>query len=144
MEINFVKLDPAAIVPHYAHSEDAGLDLFAIKQTNIPPRETKLIRTGIAIALPPYTEAQIRPRSGLAIEHSITVLNSPGTIDPGYTGEIGVILINHGKKAFSVVPGMKIAQMVIAPIIKAKLTPVKELSNTSRGNNGFGSTGTNN
>ena len=144
MKINFVKLDPAAIVPHYAHSEDAGLDLFAIEQTNIPPRETKLIRTGIAIALPPNTEAQIRPRSGLAREHSITVLNSPGTIDAGYTGEIGVILINHGKKLFPVVPGMKIAQMVIAPIIRAKLTPVKEFSNTSRGNKGFGSTGTNN
>lgn len=141
MEIKIVKLVEAAIVPHYAHPQDAGLDLFSIEGTNILPGETKLIKTGIAIALPPYTEAQIRPRSGLALKHSITVLNSPGTIDAGYRGEIGIILINHGKKIFQVSPGMKIAQMVIASIIQPKITVVTELNGTSRGNNGFGSTG---
>ena len=141
MNIEIVKLDPAAIVPHYAHQEDAGLDLFSIDNTEILPGEALLIKTGIAIALPPNTEAQIRPRSGLALKHSITVLNSPGTIDAGYRGEIGVILINHGKKTFQVRSGMKIAQMVIGFIIQAKLTVVKQLDDTSRDTSGFGSTG---
>lgn len=143
MEIKIVKLDPQATIPHYAHPEDAGLDLFAVEETTIPPGETKLIKTGIAIALPPDTEAQIRPRSGLALKHSITVLNSPGTIDAGYRGEIGIILINHGKKSFQTLSGMKIAQMVVAPIIRSKVTVVKQLDSTSRGEYGFGSTGKN-
>lgn len=142
MNIEIVKLDPAAIVPYYAHQGDAGLDLFSINNTEILPGDTKLIKTGIAIALPPNTEAQIRPRSGLALKHSITVLNSPGTIDAGYRGEIGVILINHGKSPFQVTSGMKIAQMVIASIIRANLTVVSQLNDTSRNSNGFGSTGT--
>ncbi len=141
MEIEIVKLNPAAIIPCYAHPGDAGLDLFSIEEASISPGETKLIKTGIAIALPANTEAQIRPRSGLALKHSVTVLNSPGTIDAGYRGEIGVILINHGKKVFQVIPGMKIAQMVIASIILPKVTVVRELNRTSRGNKGFGSTG---
>ncbi|MDJ0590539.1 MAG: dUTP diphosphatase [Pleurocapsa sp. MO_226.B13] len=141
MEIEIVKLNPAAIIPCYAHPGDAGLDLFSIEEASISPGETKLIETGIAIALPANTEAQIRPRSGLALKHSVTVLNSPGTIDAGYRGEIGVILINHGKKVFQVIPGMKIAQMVIASIILPKVTVVRELNRTSRGNKGFGSTG---
>lgn len=140
MKIEIIKLNPAAIIPHYAHLEDAGLDLYAIAQTEIAAGETKLINTGIAIAIPPHTEAQIRPRSGLALRHSITVLNSPGTIDAGYRGEIGVILINHGTKNFQVMPGMKIAQMVIAPIIQAKVIAVEQLNETTRGTDGFGST----
>ena len=143
MEIKIVKLDPQAIIPHYAHPGDAGLDLFAVEETTIQPGETKLIKTGIAIALPPNTEAQIRPRSGLALKHSITVLNSPGTIDAGYRGEIGIILINHGKKLFQTLPGMRIAQMVVAPIIQSKVTVVAQLDSTFRGEYGFGSTGTN-
>ena len=141
MEIRIVKLDPKAIIPRYAHPLDAGLDLFSIDEATIAPGETKLIKTGIAIALPPNTEAQIRPRSGLALQHSITVLNSPGTIDAGYRGEIGIILINHGKKVFQTIPGMKIAQMVVAPILLPKVTLVEQLEETSRGANGFGSTG---
>ncbi len=141
MEIKILKLNEAAIIPRYAHRGDAGLDLFAIAQTEILPGETQLIHTGIAIALPPNTEAQIRPRSGLALKHSVTVLNSPGTIDAGYTGEIGVILINHGKKPFQVTFGMKIAQMVIASFIQAKVTVVARLDETSRADKGFGSTG---
>ncbi len=141
MKIEIVKLNPEAIIPYYAHPGDAGLDLFSIDETEILPGEAKLIKTGIAIALPLNTEAQIRPRSGLALKHSITVLNSPGTIDAGYRGEIGVILINHGAKAFPVIPGMKIAQMIVASIIRTKVTVVERLDSTTRGNNGFGSTG---
>lgn len=141
MEIKILKLNSAAIIPRYSHPGDAGLDLFAIEEQEILPGETKLINTGIAIALPPSTEAQIRPRSGLALKHSITVLNSPGTIDAGYRGEIGILLINHGKIVFQVIPGMKIAQMVIASIVQANVTVVNELNVTSRGVAGFGSTG---
>lgn len=142
MEIEIIKLKETAIIPSYSHVGDAGLDLFAIAEQTILPGETQLIPTGIALALPPGTEAQIRPRSGLALKHSITVLNSPGTIDCGYRGEIGIILINLGKQPFQVLPGMKIAQMVIASIIQAKLTIVKQLDDTTRGVDGFGSTGT--
>ena len=141
MELKILTLNPAAIIPNYAHPGDAGLDLFGIEETEILPGETQLIKTGIAIALPPGYEAQIRPRSGLALKHSITVLNSPGTIDAGYRGEIGVILINHGKKSFSVIPGMKIAQMVICSVIQAQVKVVEELNATTRGSGGFGSTG---
>jgi len=143
MEIKIIKLSSAATIPHYAHPGDAGLDIFAIEATTIPAGETRLIKTGIAIALPDHIEAQIRPRSGLALKHSITVLNSPGTIDSGYRGEIGVILINHGKKAFQVTSKMKIAQMVIAPVIVSKVTVATELDCTFRGNRGFGSSGIN-
>ncbi|MEM7757269.1 MAG: dUTP diphosphatase [Cyanobacteria bacterium P01_A01_bin.40] len=140
MELKILQLHPAAIIPQYAHPGDAGLDLFAIEEMTIPPGETQLIKTGIAIALPPDTEAQIRPRSGLALKYSITVLNSPGTIDAGYRGEIGIILINHGKKSFQVFQGMKIAQMVICSVIRAKVQVVEELNTTTRGYDGFGST----
>lgn len=141
MELKILKLNQAAIIPEYAHPGDAGLDLHAVEETEILPGDTQLIKTGIAIALPLGVEAQIRPRSGLAWKHSITVLNSPGTIDAGYRGEIGIILINHGKQAFQVIPGMKVAQMVICSIIQAKVTLVEALDNTKRGNDGFGSTG---
>ncbi len=141
MKIKILKLDESATIPKYSHPGDAGLDLFSIAEQTILPGEAKLIPTGIAIALPPGTEAQIRPRSGLALKYSITVLNSPGTIDAGYRGEIGVILINHGKNPFQVLSGMKIAQMVIASVIKAEIETVDNLSNTSRGSGGFGSTG---
>ena len=141
MKIQILKLDESATIPQYSHPGDAGLDLFSIAEQTILPGEAKLIHTGIAIALPPDTEAQIRPRSGLALKHSITVLNSPGTIDAGYRGEIGVILINHGKNPFQVVSGMKIAQMVIASVIKAEIETAENLSTTSRGSGGFGSTG---
>lgn len=140
MEIKILKLNSAAILPIYAHPGDTGLDLFSVETIEILPGETQLVKTGIAIALPPNTEAQIRPRSGLALKHSVTVLNSPGTIDAGYRGEIGIILINHGKKSFHIVPGSKIAQMVICSIIQAKIIIVDQLNSTSRGDNGFGST----
>jgi dUTP pyrophosphatase len=141
MKLKIKKLNETAIIPHYAHPTDAGLDLFSTLEATISPNKSKLIPTGIAIELPTGTEAQIRPRSGLALKHQITVLNSPGTIDEGYRGEIGVILINHGKSDFKVTPGMKIAQMVISPVLYVKVEEVEELNSSDRLTGGFGSTG---
>jgi dUTP pyrophosphatase len=141
MKLKVKRLDPQAILPSYARPGDAGLDLCAIENREIGPGETALIRTGLAIELPPRTEAQIRPRSGLALKSQITVLNSPGTIDAGYRGEIGIILINHGPNTFGVQAGMKIAQMVIAPVLSVTVEEVADLSETIRGQAGFGSSG---
>lgn len=141
MELKIKRIHPNAVLPCYAHPGDAGLDLFSVERKIIPPSEHALIRTGIVIQLPPGTEAQVRPRSGLALKHGVTVLNSPGTIDHGYRGEVMVILINHGKTPFEVKEGMKIAQMVVQPILTVDVTRVDELSETRRGEGGFGSTG---
>ena len=134
-------LDPDAKLPEYAHIDDAGMDLFSIENTTIPIGESLLVRVGISIELPEDIEAQIRPRSGLALKHQITILNSPGTIDPGYRGEIGVILINHGKKAFKITKGMRIAQLVFQNIVRARFSIQEKLKNSPRGTNGYGSTG---
>ena len=139
--VKILKLVDSATLPTYAHEDDSGMDLCAIATTDIEPGKTALIRTGIAIEIPMGTEAQVRPRSGLALKHAITVLNTPGTVDASYRGEIGVVLINHGQKSFRVEPGMKIAQMVIAPILRADLQEVDQLSDTDRGKGGYGSTG---
>jgi dUTP pyrophosphatase len=141
MKLKVLRLDKSAIIPKYEHSNDSGLDLFSVEETEVSAGETELIRTGISIELPPGTEAQIRPKSGIALKHQITVLNTPGTIDEGYRGEIGVILINHGKKSFKITQGMKIAQMVITPVVRVEVEEVNNLSHTSRGTGGFGSTG---
>lgn len=142
--VKIKKLNEKATLPYKAHKTDAGYDLFSVIEATIDPGETKLIKTGISIQLPPNTEAQIRPRSGLALKHSITVLNSPGTIDEEYRGEIGVILINHGKASFVVEEKMKIAQMVVKPVLSVDIEEFKgDLSNTNRGEGGFGSTGNN-
>ena len=130
-----------AKLPYRANEGDAGMDLFSIEEKIIKAGESELIRTGIQMELPEGTEAQIRPRSGLALKHSITVLNSPGTIDEGYRGEIKVILINHGKEDFKVETQMRIAQMVITPVIQVKLERTEVLSNTERDKGGFGSSG---
>jgi dUTP pyrophosphatase len=141
MELAIKRLDPRAIVPSYAHPGDAGLDLCAIEPHVIEPGAAALVRTGIAVALPAGTEAQVRPRSGLALRHAITVLNTPGTIDEGYRGEVGVILINHGRSPFAVEPGMKVAQLVVSPRLRVDAVEVSDLEATSRGAGGFGSTG---
>lgn len=127
----------------YETKNSAGMDLRACITENIVLKkgERKLIKTGISIALPENYEAQVRPRSGLALKNGITVLNTPGTIDADYRGEIGVILINLGDSDFTIERGMRIAQMVIAPVVQAELVEVKELDETSRGKGGFGSTG---
>lgn len=136
------RLSEAAVLPQYAHPGDAGLDLVSIEAKTLLPGESQLIRTGIALELPEGTEAQVRPRSGLALKHQITVLNTPGTIDTGYRGEICVILINHGTKPFQVEPGMRIAQMVITSFIQVTVEAVETLTDdTARADGGFGSTG---
>ena len=141
MEVKVLRLDESAWLPAYAHEQDAGLDLRAIAPQTILPSETALVKTGIAIELPAGTEAQVRPRSGLALKHGITVLNTPGTVDAGYRGEIAVILINHGKVAFRIEAGMRIAQMVVAPVTRVEITEVSRLSDSVRGDGGFGSSG---
>jgi dUTP pyrophosphatase len=132
-------------LPAYQTAEAAGLDLMAAVPDGEPvalaPGQYALVPTGLAIALPPGHEAQVRPRSGLAAKHGVTVLNSPGTIDADYRGEIKVILINHGAVPFVIKRGERIAQMVIAPMVQAALVPVATLSATDRGAGGFGSTG---
>ena len=132
-------------LPAYQTAEAAGLDLMAAVPDNEPltlaPGRYALVPTGLAIALPAGHEAQVRPRSGLAAKHGVTVLNSPGTIDADYRGEIKVILINHGATPFVIKRGERIAQMVIAPMVQAALVPVATLSATDRGAGGFGSTG---
>jgi dUTP pyrophosphatase len=141
MKLKIKKIHTDATTPQYAHPGDAGLDLFSIEEAELLPGSSQLIRTGIIIELPDEMEAQIRPRSGLALKHQITILNTPGTIDAGYRGEIGVIMINHGKEAFHVHKGMKIAQMVIQRVIRVDVEVVDELSQSQRGTDGFGSSG---
>jgi dUTP pyrophosphatase len=141
MDLKIKLIDGRAILPKYAHPGDAGLDLFSIERKVIPPGTSAFIGTGIAIELPPGTEAQIRPRSGLALKHQVTLLNAPGTVDYGYRGEVKVIMINHGKTDFIVEEGSKIAQMVIKPVITVNVIQVDELTETPRGEGGFGSTG---
>jgi dUTP diphosphatase len=132
-------------LPAYHSAHAAGLDLLAAVPEDTPmmiaPGKYALVPTGLSIALPPGYEAQVRPRSGLAAKHGITVLNAPGTIDADYRGEISVLLINHGDAPFPVQRGERIAQMVIAPVTHAELVPVASLSATDRGAGGFGSTG---
>ncbi|WP_434054511.1 MAG: dUTP diphosphatase [Roseibium sp.] len=139
------QLDHARGLPLPAYQSDlaAGLDLVAAVDTPLllAPGERALVPTGLAMALPAGFEAQVRPRSGLAAKHGITVLNTPGTIDADYRGEVKVILINLGDTTFEVARGERIAQMVIAPVLQAVITEVETLSETQRGAGGFGSTG---
>jgi dUTP pyrophosphatase len=130
-------------LPAYATEHSSGLDLLAAISEDVEIRvgERKLIPTGIAIALPAGQEAQVRPRSGLALKNGLTVLNTPGTIDADYRGEICVILINLGQESFTVSRGMRIAQLVVAPVTHAVLEVVNELPSSVRGEGGFGSTG---
>lgn len=132
-------------LPAYQSELAAGLDLLAAVPEDAPiilaPGKYALVPTGLSIALPPGYEAQVRPRSGLAAKHGVTVLNAPGTVDADYRGEIGVPLINHSDVPFTVRRGERIAQMVIASVVQAELVPVAKLSTTARGSGGFGSTG---
>jgi dUTP diphosphatase len=132
-------------LPAYQTAHAAGLDLLAAVPEDHPltllPGRFALVPTGLSIALPEGYEAQVRPRSGLAAKHGVTVLNAPGTVDADYRGEIGVLLINHGAAPVAIKRGERIAQMVIAPVARAELVAVAELSSTARGSGGFGSTG---
>jgi len=132
-------------LPAYASAGAAGLDLYAAlpagQKLVLEPGARDLIPTGVQIALPDGYEAQIRPRSGLAVEHGATVLNAPGTIDSDYRGEVKALLINHGGQPFEITRGMRIAQLVVAPVTRAQLVEAEELDETARGAGGFGSTG---
>jgi dUTP pyrophosphatase len=132
-------------LPAYQSAHAAGLDLLAAVPESVPlillSGAYALVPTGLTIALPPGYEAQVRPRSGLAAKHGVTVLNAPGTVDADYRGEIGVLLINHGAEPFSIRRGERIAQMVIAPVARVELVSAATLSTTERGEGGFGSTG---
>jgi dUTP pyrophosphatase len=142
MRLRIKRLRPDAILPQYAHGpqEDAGMDLRAAEDAELEPGRPAAIPTGLAIEVPPGCEAQVRPRSGLALHHAITLPNSPATIDPGYRGEIKVILLNLGRETYSVRRGDRIAQLVIS-----RYEPIEwlegELSNSQRGESGFGSSG---
>jgi len=142
MQVKIRRLHPDATLPKYAHgpAEDAGLDLCAVAAATLEPGVPALVPTGLAIELPAGFEAQIRPRSGLALKHAITLPNSPGTIDPAYRGEIGVIMLNLGQVPYRVSKGDRIAQMVIAQYEAVEWAETK-LSDTARGEGGFGSSG---
>ncbi len=142
-EILIKRLSKNVSLPKYETSGSSGLDLAANIENSIKiePGKISIIPTGISLAIPKNHEIQIRPRSGLAVKNQISVLNSPGTVDADYRGEIKVILINLSSKTFTVENGARIAQMVFCPVIKAKLKEVEDLDNTSRGSDGFGSTG---
>ena len=139
--VEFKTLHSCAKIPEYKTAGSVGADLSSIENVVIPAGEFRLVRTGIAVQLPHGVEMQIRPRSGLAIKHGITVLNSPGTIDSDYTGEIGAVLINHGTSDFHITEGDRIAQAVLNEVVLPEYIQTETLSPTERGDQGFGSTG---
>lgn len=144
MQLSIRPLRPTAIVPAYMTANAAGLDLAADieRERIIQPGAYCTVPTGLALAIPVGYEGQVRPRSGLAAKHGVTVLNAPGTIDADYRGEVMVILINHGREPFVVTHGMRIAQLVVTAVVQAELVVVANLDSTVRGDGGFGSTGT--
>lgn len=140
--VQFIRLDPKAVVPSYAHDSDAGADLSCLDDFSLAPGERKLIRTGIAIGLPAGHVGLVHPRSGLANKHGISIVNSPGTVDAGYRGELMINLVNlDPTETFYAKSGSRIAQLVIQEFVTAKFVEVTELDETERGVNGFGSTG---
>ncbi|MES1227827.1 MAG: dUTP diphosphatase [Armatimonadota bacterium] len=141
LNIPFV-VEEGATAPTYATDGAAGMDLRSFEDVELAPMQRKLVRTGLKIAVPEGYEAQVRPRSGLALKHGISMVNSPGTIDSDYRGEIGVILINFGENVVQLARGERIGQLVICPVVRAHVQVVQELDMTQRGEGGFGSTGT--
>ncbi len=143
LSLQVKRLSPLATIPAYQSEDAAGMDLHAAIESplTIEPGEIVLVACGFAVAFPPGHELQVRPRSGLATKHGISMPNAPGTIDADYRGEVKVPLINLGKMAFVVEPGMRIAQMVLAPVVRAAIAEVDSLDETARGHGGFGSTG---
>lgn len=137
-----VVLAEGASLPSYQTPGSAGLDLCCAESFSLAPLERKLIPTGVRMAIPPGYEGQVRPRSGLAVKHGLSMVNTPGTIDSDYRGEIKVCMINLGQSTVEIERGERIAQLVICPIVRAELSVVGSLENTSRGEGGFGSTGT--
>lgn len=141
MQVKVKKLTKDAKIPKIEHEGDAGFDLYSNEETTILPMERKLVGTGISISFQKGYEAQVRPKSGLAINHGLTLLNTPGTIDAGYRGEIKVILMNLGKEEYKIEKGKKIAQVIFNKIEEPELLEVEELEDSKRGEGGFGSTG---
>ncbi|MBD2776955.1 dUTP diphosphatase [Iningainema sp. BLCCT55] len=143
MIVKVKRLTPEAKLPRYEHPGDSGADLVAVTDCTLQPMQWFPVPTGISAEVPMGYELQVRPRSGLALKHGVTVLNSPGTVDAGYRGEIKVILINFGSEPFNISKGQKIAQLVVAPVMSGQFEEVDELSPSQRGSGGFGSTGIN-
>ncbi len=147
-ELSIIRLDHGAglELPSYETDQAAGMDLRAAISEDLPialaPGMRKLVPTGLIIELPGGHEGQIRPRSGLALKHGVTVLNSPGTIDADYRGEVQILLINHGNEPFIITRGIRVAQLIVAPVIQTQVVETEELSTTTRGGGGYGSTGT--
>ncbi len=139
--LKFKKVHPEAIIPKFQKEGDAGLDIHAIEDYALNPGEHSLVDTGLKMELPKGFEAQVRPRSGLALKSKVTVLNSPGTIDSGYRGKVGVLMMNHGSEVFEVKKGDRIAQLVIAKHETPDIEEVDELEDSQRGEGGFGHTG---
>ena len=133
MTVKFRRIDPSATLPSYAHPGDAGMDIRSMEELTIEPGARSLVHTGLVMILPEGYEAQVRPRSGLALKNGVTVLNTPGTIDAGYRGEVGVILANFGSEPFRVEKGSKIAQIVVAPCTRAEIEETVEVDATERG-----------
>ena len=142
MQIRIQRIHPQAILPKYAHgpAEDAGMDLHAVEDVTLEPGVARLVPTGLTLEVPPGFEAQVRPRSGLALKHAITIPNAPGTIDPGYRGEVRVIMLNLGRDAYTVHAGDRIAQMIVARYEAVEWLE-GSLADSTRGAGGFGSSG---
>jgi dUTP pyrophosphatase len=142
MRIRIQRIHPGAVLPAYAHGpmEDAGMDLHAVEDAVLEPNVPRLVATGLTVEIPPGYEAQVRPRSGLALRHAITMPNAPGTIDPGYRGELRVILLNLGREPYTVHAGDRIAQMIVARYERVEWLE-EDLAESRRGAGGFGSSG---
>lgn len=141
LELKVIVADGGKL-PAYATDGAAGLDLCAAEDVELQPLDRALVPTGLKIAVPPGYEAQVRPRSGLALKHGLAIVNSPGTIDSDYRGEIGILLINLGSQAVKLLKGERVAQMVVTPVARVSVVQVDDLDDTERGEGGFGSTGT--
>ena len=141
MTLSFKRIRPAAQLPRYAHASDAGMDVQSAESLVIPAKARALVPTGLVANIPPGYEIQVRPRSGLAFKKGVTVLNAPGTIDAGYRGEIGVLLVNLGDEDFEIKAGDRIAQLVVAPVLQPEIVEASDIDETDRGVAGFGSTG---
>lgn len=141
IEIKYISLREGAHIPQKAHEDDAGFDLYASEDFTLKAHGYGCVPTALSIELPEGYEAQVRPRSGLAAKYGVTVLNAPGTIDAGYRGEIKVILINHGEKDFTITAGMRIAQLIVSPVLRARFVEASVLGESNRGDGGFGSSG---
>ena len=139
--IKIKKLSPEAIIPNYAHEGDAGMDVYSIEDVILKPGDRALIPTGLSFEIPRGFEIQVRPKSGLALKQGLTIVNTPGTLDSGYRGELGVILLNTSNAYYEVKKGEKIAQIILARYEEAKIEEVTELADSSRGEDGYGSTG---